>query len=136
MTEPADDAPRARAADPDAPREVKLPSGLTVTLRSHRDLRRRDIHRVYGAVTGDGPSRIEMYDALIELLVTASSDQRHPVPFTADVLEALDPDDYLALWGEIQDAYNLVTGRSVLPRVDDHADPTPPTTESNDSDPG
>lgn len=134
MTEPADDSPAPRS-DPDAPREVKLPSGLSVTMRSHRALRRRDIHRVYGAVTGEGPSRIEMYDALIELLVTASSDQRHPVPFDADALEALDPDDYLALWGEVQDAYNLVTGRSVLPRVDDHADPTPPTTESSASAP-
>lgn len=114
--DPQDPAPAPAGTDPAAPREVKLPSGLTVTLRSDRSLRRSDIHQVWAAITSTETAVPEMHDALIELLVTASSDQRHPVPFTADALDLLDPDDYLALWSAVQPAYDLVNGKSPLPR--------------------
>lgn len=122
-------------AGPDAPADHKLPSGITVTLRSHRTLRRPDIHRVWKSVTDPDLAGAQQHDELIRMLVTGCADPRYPVPWTAETLDLLDADDYLAAYQAVGDAYRLVTGQSVIPRPDDYADPTPPTPASSGTDP-
>ncbi len=128
--------PTIPPADPDAPVEHKLPSGITVTVRSHRTLRRPDIHAVWRSVTDPELFGPQQHDALLLLLVTACSDERFPVPLTPESLDGFDGDDYIALYGLVNDAYRLVNGLSVIPRGGDgYQDPKAPTTGSNVSAP-
>ena len=122
--------------DPGAPREHKLPSGLTVTLASHRTLRRPDIHRVWASVTDPDMAAAQEHDTLMGMLATAISDPSYELPLTTESLDRLDPDDYLGLYRLVDEAYRLVHGLSVIPRQDDYEDPKAPTTESNGSAPG
>lgn len=133
MTEPVDTP--ATPAGPNAPSEHKLPSGITVTLRSHRTLRRPDIQAVWRSVTDPDLFGPQQHDALVMMLVVGCSDERFPVPLTPQALDLFDGDDYIALYTLVNDAYRLVNGLSVLPRPDDYQDPKAPTTESNDSAP-
>lgn len=116
--------------DPNAPAEHTLPSGLKVTLRSHRTLKRPDMHTVWAA---DGaPAE---HDALMRMLVAETSDPAYPAPFTTDILDRLDGEDYIALYRLMNSAWRMVNGLPVLPNPDDFADPKAPTTASNGSDP-
>lgn len=117
--------------DPNAPTQHTLPSGLEVTLRSYRTLKRPEMHTVWAALGAPGE-----HDALIELLVTASSNPEFPVPFTIDVLDRLDDGaDYIALYKLVGNAWRMVNGLTVIPNPDDHQDPKAPTTASNGSAP-
>lgn len=121
-------------------REHTLPSGLTVTIRSHRTLRRPDIHAVWAAGNnaGEGLSAAAQHEALMGILVSASSDPaRLPIPLTsAAALDVLDPDDYIALYRLMNDGWRLVNGLSVAPNPDEYQDPKAPTAASNGSAPG
>jgi hypothetical protein len=117
--------------DPNAPTEHKLPSGLTVTLRSYRTLKRPDMHAVW-ACGGSAPAE---HDALMGMLVTASSDPAFATPFGTDVLDRLDGADYIALYRLVNDAWRMVNGLDVLPDPDDYQDPKAPTTASSGSAP-
>lgn len=117
--------------DPNAPAEHTLPSGLKVTLRSHRTLRRPDMHTVWAAQDAPGE-----HDALMQMLVTETSDPAFPAPFTTDVLDRLDGEDYIALYRLVNPAWRMVNGLTVLPNPDEHQDPKAPTTASNGSAPG
>jgi len=123
---------------PDA-RVHTLPSGLTVTIRSHRTLRRPDIHRVWAAANNapEGLTAAAQHEALMGLLIAASSDQQVlPVPVTAtEALDRLNADDYIALYRLMNNGYRLVNGLSVVPDPDEYEDPKAPTAESNDSAP-
>lgn len=117
--------------DPNAPAEHTLPSGLKVTVRSHRTLKRPDMHTVWAAQGAPGE-----HDALMQMLVEESSDPAFPAPFTTDVLDRLDGEDYIALYRLVNPAWRMVNGLPVLPNSDDYQDPKAPTTESNGSAPG
>jgi hypothetical protein len=107
----------------------KLPSGMTVDLRDHHEFTGDDVQDVWDAITAPGPAAVrDMRLALVEKLV-ASCDrpEKYPVPFTPQVTRSLPADDYVELLSLVQDAYDLVNGRSVIPRIDDYADPTAPT---------
>lgn len=120
-----------QSTDPNAPAEHTLPSGLTVTLRSYRTLKRPDMHTVWAAPGAPGE-----HDALMALLVVETSDTAaFPVPFTTDVLDRLDGADYIALYKLMGDAWRMVNGLTVLPNSDDYQDPKAPTTASNGSAP-
>ena len=137
------------SASPDEQQHT-LPSGLTVTIRSHRTLRREHIHQVWAAgnTAPPGLDAAAQHDKLMELLVTSSSDpERFPVPFTtglADpdgnytpgVLDRLDGADYTALYRLMANGWRLANGLSVAPNPDEWADPTRPKPESNGSNPG
>ena len=121
------------SAGPDE-REHALPSGLTVTIRSHRVLRRTDIHKVWaaGAAAPDGLGTAAEHDTLMGLLVASTSDpERFPIPLTAEALDRLDGADYTALYRLVQDGWRLAYGISVAPNPDDYQDPKAPTTASN-----
>lgn len=120
-------------------REHTLPSGLKVTVRSHRVLRRADIHAVWAAgnTAPPGLDAAGQHDKLMELLVASTSDpQQYPAPLTAAALDRLDGADYTALYRLMNDGYRLANGLSVVPNPDEHADPKAPTTASNGSAPG
>jgi len=123
-------------------REHTLPSGLTVTVRSHRVLRRADIHRVWAAgnTAAPGMSSAAQNDALMGLLVASTSDpEKYPVPLTTEALDRLtehDNRDYFALYRLMGNGYRLVNGLSVIPDPDEYEDPKAPTAESNGSAPG
>lgn len=124
---------------PDEPREHTLPSGLKVTVRSHRVLRRADIHKVWAAgnTADEGLSAAAQHDALAGLLVESTSDpQAYPVPLTADSLDRLDGADYTALYRLMDNGWRLANGLSVVSNPDEYADPTQPKPESNGSSPG
>lgn len=124
---------------PDGPREHTLPSGLKVTVRSHRALRRPDIHAVWAAgnQAPEGNQAAAQHDKIMELMVTATSDPgRYPVPLSADTLDLLDGADYIALYRLVSDAYRLANGLSIVPNPDEYQDPKAPTTASNGSSPG
>ncbi len=116
--------------DPNAPAQHILPSGLKITLRSYRTLKRPEMHTVWAAQSGPGE-----HDALMALLVTESSDPAFPVPFTTDVLDTLDGADYIALYRLVSNGWRMVNGLTVLPNPDDYQDPKAPTTASNGSAP-
>lgn len=137
-------------------REHALPSGLTVTVRSHRTLKRADIHAVWAAgnQAPEGNSAAAQHDKLMELMVTATSDPvRYPLPFAAGTparpatldgpavdavpgtLDLLDGGDYIALYRIVGDGYRLANGLSVVPDPDGYQDPKAPTTASNGSSP-
>ena len=131
-------------------REHTLPSGLTVTIRSHRWLRREHIHQVWAAGNNAPPGldAAAQHDKLMELLVATSSDpERFPVPFTTGysdpvgnytpgVLDRLDGADYTALYRLMNDGWRLANGLSVAPNPDEWADPTRAKPESNGTSPG
>lgn len=120
-------------------REHTLPSGLKVTVRSHRVLRRPDIHAVWAAGNNAEPGNdaAAQHDTLMRLLVASTSDlERYPVPLTAEALDRLDGTDYTALYRLMNDGWRLVNGLSVVPIPDDFADPTRPKPESNATSPG
>ena len=119
-------------------REHTLPSGLTVTIRSHRVLRRADIHTVWAADNNAKPGlgTAAEHDALMGLLVASTSDpERYPVPLTPAALDRLDGADYTALYRLMGDGWRLANGLSVVPNPDDYQDPKAPTTASNGSAP-
>lgn len=137
-------------------REHTLPSGLKVTIRSHRVLRRADIHAVWAAGNRaeEGVGGAAQHDKLMELLVASCSDpERYPLPFAAGTparpatqdspavdaipgtLDLLDGADYTALYRLMGNGYRLVNGLSVVPDPDEYADPKAPTTASNGSAP-
>ena len=120
-------------------REHTLPSGLTVTVRSHRTLRRPDIQAVWAA-GNNAPPGFEagaQRDKLMELLVASTSDpDKYPAPLTAGALDRLDGPDYTALYRLMNDGYRLVFGLSVVPDPDGYEDPKVPTAASNGSAPG
>jgi hypothetical protein len=116
-------------------REHTLPSGLKVTVRSHRALRRADIHAVWAAGNNAEPGldAAGQHDALMGLLVASTSDpELYPVPLTAAILDRLDGADYTALYRLMDDGWRLANGLSVAPNPDDYQDPKAPTTELND----
>ena len=92
-------------------REHTLPSGLKVTVRSHRYLRREHIHKVWAAgnTAQPGNETAAQRDALMGILVESTSDpQTYPVPLTAGayneadeyvpgILDRLDGADYIAV---------------------------------------
>jgi len=88
------------------------------------------MHTVWAA--GGAPGE---HDALMEMLVIASSDPQFPPPFGTHVLDRLDGADYIALYRLVNDAWRMVNGLTVLPNPDDFADPKAPTAGSNDSAP-
>lgn len=112
----------------------KLPSGMTVDLRDHHEFTGADVQDVWDSITGPGAAAIrDMRLALVGKLVTACSlPEKYPVPFAPDTTRSLAADDYVELLSLIQDAYDLVNGRSVIPRFEEHADPTPPTADSSE----
>lgn len=112
--------------DPDAPTEHTLPSGLKVTVASHRTLRRPDIHKVWAAVTDSDLFKAQTHDALAGILATVAGK-----PLSGEDLDMLRPDDYLRVYTLMEPAYRLITGQSVLPNPDDHDDPKAPSGESN-----
>lgn len=120
-------------------REHTLPSGLTVTIRSHRALRRPDIQAVWAAGNNAPPGfeAAAQRDKLMELLVASTSDpENFPAPLSAATLDRLDGPDYTALYRLMNDGYRLVFGLSVVPDPDGHEDPKAHTTASNGSAPG
>lgn len=119
-------------------REHTLPSGLTVTVRSHRALKRADIHAVWaaGSQAPEGNDVAAQHDKLMELLVTSTSDpDRYPIPLTPACLDLLDGGDYIALYRLVGNGYRLANGISVVPNPDDYQDPKAPTAASNGSSP-
>lgn len=120
-------------------REHTLPSGLTVTIRSHRALRREHIHAVWAAGNNAAPGldTAAQHDKLMELLVASTSDpEKFPAPLTAEALDRLDGADYTALYRLMANGWRLANGLSVAPNPDEWADPTRPKPESNGSNPG
>jgi hypothetical protein len=116
-----------------------LPSGLSVTIRSHRVLRRADIHEVWAAGNNaqPGKSTAAEHDALMRLLVSATSEpEKYPVPLTTETLDRLDGADYTALYRLMSNGWRLANGLSVAPNPDEHADPTQPKPESSATPPG
>jgi len=123
---------------PDGAREHTLPSGLKVTVRSHRTLRRADIHQVWAAGNNadEGLSAAAQHDKLAELLVESTSDPaRYPVPLAPPTLDLLDGADYTALYRLMDNGWRLANGLSVVPNPDDYADPKAPKPESSGSSP-
>lgn len=120
-------------------REHALPSGLKVTIRSYRTLRRRDIQAVWAAgnTAEDGKEGAAQHDALMGLLVASTSDPAtYPLPLTPDTLDRLEGADYTALYRLMNNGWRLANGLSVMPNPDEWADPTRPTPESSGSSPG
>lgn len=127
--------PTTTAADE---QEHTLPSGLKVTIRSHRVLKRADIQAVWaaGANAKPGMEMAAQRDKLIELLATATGVQSgEPITMSADYLDLLDGADYIALYKLMNNAYRLANGLSVVPNPDDYQDPKAPTAASNGSNP-
>lgn len=124
--------------NPDEPRTHKLPSGLEVTIRSHRSLRRADIHKVWAAGNNadEGLSAPAQHDVLIGLLVESTSDPAaYPVPLTPDALDRLDGADYTALYRLMDNGWRLANGLSIIPNPDEWPDPTRPRPESSGTSP-
>lgn len=120
-------------------REHALPSGLTVTIRSHRWLRREHIHQVWAAgnTAEPGLETAAQHDKLMQLLVAGTSDpEKFPAPLTAEALDRLDGADYTALYRLMANGWRLANGLSVAPNPDEWADPTQPKPESNGTSPG
>lgn len=131
-------------------REHTLPSGLKVTVRSHRYLRREHIHKVWAAGNNAGPGleAAAQHDALMGILVESTSDPHtYPVPLTAGTrddegnytqgaLDRLDGADYTALYRLMDNGWRLANGLSVAPNPDEWADPTRPKPESSATSPG
>lgn len=120
-------------------REHTLPSGLTVTIRSHRTLRREHIHAVWAAgnTAEPGLGTVAQHDKLMQLLVAGTSDpEKFPAPLTAEALDRLDGADYTALYRLMANGWRLANGLSVVPDPDEYQDPKAPTTASNGSAPG
>lgn len=118
-------------------REHTLPSGLKVTVRSHRTLKRADIHAVWaaGVEAGERDNLPAQHDKLMELLVTATDNPLYPVPLTAETLDLLGGADYIELYRLVGNGYRLANGLSVVPDPDDYQDPKAPTTASSGSSP-
>lgn len=109
-----------------------LPSGAWVEIRDYRELTGRDVKAVNRSITGSGARAVvDMRAALIEILVENWS-VAIPLPATAAAAEMLRGDDYVALEALVNDAYELVNGRSVIPNSDEHADPTPPSLDGTE----
>jgi len=112
-----------------------LPSGLEIELRDYHELLGDDLQEIWNSITEDGAVAVgQMRRALAAKLVVSTSDPENwPVPFSAEQAGRLRGDDYYALTVKLmQPAFDLANGRSVKPVVDDHTDPTPPTTASTE----
>jgi len=109
-----------------------LPSGGWVEIRDHRELTGRDVRKVNSSITAGGAQAIvEQRAALTEILVEGWSFD-YPLPATPAVVDLLRADDYVALDALSHPAWQLVTGRSVIPNSDHHEDPTQPTQDGSE----
>ncbi|HWU23643.1 MAG TPA: hypothetical protein VN088_19045 [Nocardioides sp.] len=115
-------------------REYTLPSGLKVTIRSYKALRRADIHRVWAAGSDAELNQAAEREALMAVLVTSTSaPDTFPIPLTTAALEQLDGGDYIALYRLMNDGWRLANGLTVVPNPDDYQDPKAPMPESTGS---
>lgn len=125
--------------DPNAPTRHTLPSGRVVEVRSSRTMTGADSTAVVAAQTAPGAAGVaDMYNALIARMVTQIEPGRSSAPALDGTMEAVLAqriDDHTKLRTLIWDAYQLVTGRSVIPDDEGWADPTVPTRDGPDSRP-
>lgn len=125
--------------DPSAPTRHTLPSGRVVEVRSTRTMTGADSSAVLAAQTAPGSTGVvDMYNALIARMVTQIEPGTGGKPDLDGTVEAvLDQriDDHTKLRSLIWDAYQLVTGRSVIPDDGAWEDPTVPARDGPDSKP-
>jgi hypothetical protein len=125
--------------DPNAPVRHTLPSGRVVEVRSTRSMTGADSSAVLAAQSAPGATGvIDMYNALIARMVTQVEPGSGSAPDLDGTLESVLAqriDDHSRLRGLIWDAYQLVTGRSVIPDEQEWMDPTAPTRDGPDSKP-
>ena len=130
-TAPADAEAPAPPVDPNAPKRVTLPSRKVVEVRSHRTLLGADVDAVIAAQSGPGARGVyDIYNALVARMVTELEPGTAGTPVldsTVDAVLAQRADDYNRLHTLLADAYALVTGRSVIPDLDQWEDPKAPT---------
>lgn len=114
----------------------KLPSGIEIDLDDHHAWRGQDVQDVWeswGTVDATGAQAVlAMRLSLVQRMVTWSSSETWPIPFTPEQTLKMDADDYVKVINLILPAYDLANGRSVIPRFEDYADPTRPTADSSE----
>lgn len=116
-------------------KEIKLPSGATVTLKDPSKLLIKDRKKIIKAsdsVEGEMSSAIALGEALISVMVEEWSFDLLPPSVKADSLDALTPTDYDALQEACSEAQEFLFPKlSKTPEAD--ADPKVVIDNSNDS---
>src|SRR5271155_4797571 len=129
--------------DPAAPRRFTLPSGKVVEAASARTLTGGDMAAARAAQPGGTyqANLVAIRETFICRMVTEIEAGRRggkALDGTIEALHAQQPDDWMGLYllAPITDAFQLVTGVSVIPDVDGALDPKAPTAAGPAASPG
>lgn len=121
--------------DPNAPKQHTLPSGKVVEVCSHRTMTGDDGDAVICSQTGPGSRGVyDIYNTLAARFIKEIEPGRGGKPQldgTVEAVKAQRIDDYNQLHGLVREHYALVTGRSVIPDLDEWEDPKAPTRDSS-----